>query len=274
MNMQHTSTYIWWHVNLNFNKGPWVLNLLMFLVVVAVVTVSAPGLPTKYGIPYWQKHRTSSIEPVLSRFFVLHGYPFFAVVWGCNPARRRNGWYTHIAQEVAAEKKYTVSIDDPILHEISSRSLEMKEYVLKQHILQVQFVVVVFHMCIHIDVDACAINSPTSSVFIARPRCPSWLWVACRRCGRWGGFHLSHPKSFAENQKVEDWHCWLTNLTKLQIFFQGWFCDLSLVRLVVSLHGFGVATNQLTRCFDPWDQGFCIAPKKPEFCRVSAFEPD
>ena len=88
------ATYISWHVNLNYNDessefpffltkiqkivGP-VLNMLIFLVIVVVVTLSDPGLPTKYGIPYWQKHRTSSIEPVLSGFFVLHGYPFPSV---------------------------------------------------------------------------------------------------------------------------------------------------------------------------------------------------
>jgi len=77
---EESSGFPFWNKISKNSLGLWVLNMLMFLVIFVVVTVSDPGIPTKYGIPYSQKHRASSIEPVLSRFFVymaIHSLQLF-----------------------------------------------------------------------------------------------------------------------------------------------------------------------------------------------------
>ena len=136
---------------------------------------------------------------------------------------------------------------------------------LKQHIFQVQFVVVVFHMCIHIDVDTCAINSPTSSIFIARPRCPSWLWVACRRCGRWGGGFTSHtqnPSLKIKKLKIDNvgWHTWQTPVffwLASYVNFWVWY----LVRLVVCLEGIRCCNTKLPDALIPGNRTCVIFPR-------------
>lgn len=104
-----------------------------------------------------------------------------------------------------------------------------------------QFVVEASRMCIHIDVDTCAINFPTSNVFIARPRCP-WLWVACRRCGRLGGVFTSHTQNpslkIQKKLKIDNvgWRTWQNSrffLASRLYDFWVWY----LVRLVVCLEG-------------------------------------